>query len=65
MVINTNHIIKIERYTNLYRVYLSGQHTGTFFMGCGGFAPNYMKICEKEDTHDYKVMSNWIDKLDK
>lgn len=63
-LINTNHIVKIEHYTNQYYVH-TVLHHATIFAGFGGMEPDIIKICEKKNPHDFNIMTNWIDSINK
>ena len=65
-IINTSHISKIINKNDKYLLYFCTSQLDSFFLvGCGGIISDTykMKICKKENSDDYKIISDWIEKL--
>ena len=65
MILNTNYINKILIYQDLYYIYLKRQDLkGFLFVGSGACESKdeEIKICAKNHSTDYKIISDWIDK---
>ena len=65
MILNTNYINKILIRQDLYYIYLVKQDMKGFFLwGSGGCdsKDEEIKICAKNHSQDYKIISDWIDK---
>jgi hypothetical protein len=72
LIINTNHIIMVEKRTNKYHIHITGSRFGGFYWGLGGgfglggvsSHTNEIEVCEtKHPTSDYKIVSDWIEKI--
>jgi hypothetical protein len=69
-LLNTNDIYKIVIQPNKYHIYIAGKKMeGLYWMvgGVIGFGSisshtSEIEVCEKENSTDYKIVSDWIEK---
>ena len=67
LLINTRHIVHIEKNNELYSVNLhTNRISGWFIFGVGDIISKYniIDICKKEHPKDYAIIENWINKQD-
>ena len=65
-IINTSHISTIINKNDKYLLYFSiSRIDGLFIFGGGNITSNVHKIeiCKKENSDEYKIISDWIEKL--
>jgi hypothetical protein len=63
LLINTRHIVHIEKNKEIYKLHLHNHRMdGFFFFGCGGLDSenNIIKVCKKEHPKDYDIMEKWV-----
>jgi hypothetical protein len=69
ILLNTNDIHKIVIKPNKYLICIFSKKYDGFFWGLGGVGfgsissyTNEIEICETENSNDYKIISDWINK---
>lgn len=65
-VLNTLKINKIEFYDKSYLIHLTNNSIDGFFLFTSGYInsnTDKIKVCKIEHPADYKVLSDWIDKI--
>ena len=65
-IINTRHIVHIQKEHEIYHVYLHNNHTEGFsFFGSGSVSTNdnIITVCKNNHSKDYDIMTSWVDKL--
>ena len=69
-IINTNDIHRIVIHPNKYLIHIVGKKIDGFSWGIGGFGlgnissyTSEIEVCETKYPSDYKIVTNWIDKL--
>ena len=70
-IINTNDIHKIAIYPNKYHIHIVGKKLDGFHWGIGAFGlgsiysyTSEIEVCETAHSTDYKIVSDWIHRLD-
>lgn len=71
MVLNTNDIHKIVIQPNKYYIHIESKQIDGFNWGVGagfgiGFINSYtskIEVCETNNSIDYKIVTDWIDKM--
>ena len=68
-LLNTNDIHKIVIQPNKYCIHIVNKTINGFSWGVNGFGSGYISshtyeinVCETENSTDYKIVSDWIDK---
>ena len=66
-LLNTNDIYKIVIQPNKYYIHVAGKKLDGFIWLVGGFGlggansyTNEIEVCEKENSIDYKIVTDWI-----
>ena len=69
IILNTRHINRILIRHDKFIIYLMNyRFDGTMVLGIGSFSSeeeDEIKICAKKDPVDYKLVSEWITKIEK
>jgi len=68
-LLNTNDIHKIVIQPNKYCIYIVSKKIDGFNWGIGGFGlgnissyTSEIEVCETNNSNDYKIVTDWIDK---
>jgi len=66
LVINSSHINKILIEKNKYEIHTISGTNDFLFFGTGDISnKTKIKICEKENPIDYKILTKWINECEK
>ena len=66
LIINTSKITKIEKINNTYCIHIVNNTIDGFFIFTSGYINSYnekITVCEVNHHNDYKILTDWLDKV--